>query len=122
MNTADIDAWYQGINPTHSNWYGVKNAYATSNQEVDVPDTSQGHGLVAISNTISLIPSRAVHRNPCFIGESPTIPFKPTLLIGLLNKPGENDVIANPAMSLYVEADIAVSFRGLRKAPVVKYV
>ena len=125
INTSDIDMWYEGTGP-NNNWYGVKNQYGTENQSVTVTDIGQQQGQVAVSGTINVIDSKAVHRNPCFIGESPTLPWKPTLLIGLLNKPyqveqeGGVEVTVIPSMTLYVEADIGVSFRGLRKAPIVK--
>lgn len=124
VNTADIDEWYQGLGP-NNNWYGVKNQFATNNQSVTITDIGGQQGQVAVSGTINVIDSKAVHRNPAFIGESPTIPWKPTLLVGLLNKTivqvqdGVEQEI-EPQMTLYLEADIAVSFRGLRKAPIVK--
>lgn len=125
VNTADIDQWYDGIGE-NNNWYGVRNQYGTESNSVTVTDVGSQQGQVPVYGTINVIDSKAVHRNPAFIGESPTIPWKPTLLIGLLNKPVEEmgeeggPAIVNPQMSLYVEADIGVSFRGLRKAPVVK--
>lgn len=126
VNTADIDSWYEGISD-NNNWYGIKNAFATQSQAVNVQDQGGVVGQVPVYGTIAAIPSNAVHRNPCFIGESPTIPWKPTLLVGLLNKPVDAQMedgtigLLTPQMNLYVEADIAVSFRGLRKAPVVRY-
>lgn len=123
FNTADLDEWYQGTGG-RGNFYGVKNQYATESQSATVQagafiDNVQR--AVPVNGTINVIDSKAVHRNPCFIGESPTIPWKPTLLIGLLNKPSTAQAeIANPAMTFYLEADIGVSFRGLRKAPLVR--
>lgn len=129
INTADIDEWYQGLNPENNNWYGVKNKLAIQSQGLEVTVPNNQTRTVALAGTLNVIDSKAVARNPCFIGESPTLPWKPTLLIGLLNKPyqiatGDNNQMTtiNPKMTLYVEADIGVSFRGLRKAPVVKYV
>lgn len=123
INTADIDQWYLGVGEK-GNWYGVSNQFATQSNFVTVQDTQGNQGPVPVYDTISVLNSNAVARNPCFIGESPTIPWKPTLLVGLLNKPGsieseDGTQTIIPKMSLYVEADIGVSFRGLRKAPVV---
>ena len=123
VNTADIDEWYDGIG-TAGNWYGVENQYATeSNSTTIIAQATAGQvqANVVTADTLNVISSNATHRNPCFIGESPVLPWKPTLLIGLLNKPAEGaGQIVNPSMSFYVEADVAVSFRGLRKAPVIK--
>lgn len=123
VNTADIDVWYDGIG-TYGNWYGVDNQYATeSNSTTIVAGATAGNvqANVVTADTLNVIASNATHRNPCFIGESPVLPWKPTLLIGLLNKPTEGEGnINNPSMTFYVEADVAVSFRGLRKAPVIK--
>lgn len=123
INTADIDQWYEGVGDK-GNWYGVDNPYGTRSSGVNVNDVNGNPGPVPVYDTISVLTSTAVNRNPCFIGESPVLPWKPTLLIGLLNKPGsiqtdEGTQTIIPQMTLYVEADIGVSFRGLRKAPVV---
>lgn len=123
INTADIDQWYTGVGDK-GNWYGVSNQFAAYSDQTTVQNTSAQTGPVVVYDTISVVNSSAVARNPCFIGESPTIPWKPTLLVGLLNKPGtietdDGETVITPKMTLYVEADIGVSFRGLRKAPVV---
>ena len=118
-NTADIDKWYDGISNNH--WYGIKNEKAQD--FAAVINTGSGNALPA--RGIALTTSYATQRNPAFVLESPNIPFKPTLLVGLLNKlkvvdPADNTTAKNPTMSFYVEADIGVTFRGLRKAPLVQ--
>lgn len=125
VNTSDIDEWYQGIGE-NNNYYGIRNAKAIESDSVTVRDISSVQGQVPVYGTMNVIDSKAVSRNPAFIGECPTLPWKPTLLVGLLNKPyeytpdgGTAPVTVNPTMTLYVEADIGVSFRGLRKAPIV---
>lgn len=128
VNTADLDKWYENkyVNAPYS-WSGIENARAVASGSVTV----NGANLVPAS-TLSVVSSHAVQRNPCFVGESPNIPWKPTLLIGILNKqkityinnpnPAEDDHIAtaNPTINFFVEADIGVTFRGLRKAPLVQ--
>jgi hypothetical protein len=124
VNTSDIDEWYSGIGE-NNNFYGVRNAKAIESNAVTIVEVGGDQGQVPVYGTMNLIDSKAVSRNPAFIGECPTLPWKPTLLVGLLNKPyeieqeGGTTVTITPSMNLYVEADIGVSFRGLRKAPIV---
>lgn len=124
VNTADIDRWYQGIGPD-GNWYGIKNARAIEATTITVQADGQNR-LLPLYNTMDVVDSNAVARNPCFVGESPMIPFKPTLLVGLLNSDpiikgsGDQQEAVQPEMKLFVEADIGVTFRGLRKASIVQ--
>ena len=122
INCADIDSWYEGIG-NDNNWYGIKNARAVDATTISVNDGS-GVKTVPVYKTMDVVDSNAVNKNPCFIGESSVIAWKPTLLVGILNKTvsvttdGQtNDEV--PRMNFYIEADIGVSFRGLRKAPIV---
>lgn len=123
VNTSDIDRWYQGIGP-NGNWYGIKNSRAIEATTITIGEGVQARDI-PLYNTMDVVDSQAVGRNPCFIGESPNIPFKPTLLVGLLNSDpiitgtGDQDAV-QPKMKLFVEADIGVTFRGLRKASIVQ--
>lgn len=122
VNTADIDEWYEGIG-TNNQWYGIENARAIDGLSTNVANQGGTVSNVPVYKAIDVVSTNAVHRNPCFVGESPTIPWKPTLLIGLMNSgkitlDGGTEVY--PSMGFYVEADIGVSFRGLRKADIVR--
>ena len=124
VNTADIDAWYDGCNYNH--WYGIVNERASYGLSQNAAAAAQGADPIAVPvfRGTAQISSTATQKNPCFILESPNIPWKPTLLIGLMNKgaisiAGE-DPQYDPEIQFYVEADIGVTFRGLRKAPIVQ--
>ena len=66
-------------------------------------------------------------KNPTYLVETPQVPFKPTFLVGLLNDKLtiENDDTGDPLdiiprAEFALEADVGVTFRGLRKSPVVE--
>ena len=122
VNCADIDKWYEGVG-NDNNWYGIKNARAVDATTITYNDGNTNK-YIPLYKTMDIVDSNAVHKNPCFIGESSVIAWKPTLLIGILNKTvsvttGDQTQDQTPRMNFYVEADIGVSFRGLRKAPIV---
>ena len=124
-NTADIDKWYTGYANGH--WYGIDNDLGIRGKYTNVTNTTGAQFPVPIFGQIAKMNSKAYQGNPCYILESPNIPFKPTLLVGLLNKtsitaPGQDGANQNadPSITFYVEADIGVTFRGLRKAPLVQ--
>lgn len=123
VNTADIDSWYQGKTDNTNRYYGIDNPRNVSGGVAVIEDGMEERP--AAIYPLSLGESRAITRNPCYFGESPEVPFKPTLLVGCLNEKtniniGPNDNIELiPRMKFQVECDVVVTFRGLRKATIV---
>lgn len=127
VNTSDLRTWYGGYDSEHGRFYGIEfpqgvaTASIQADSDTEIPDWP-----------IQTIVSRAVAKNPAFLLETPEVPFKPTLLVGMLNEPVEvqypsgdpsNPVTTStlvPRMKFNVEADVVVSFRGLRKANIVQ--
>ena len=120
-NTADLDKWYENYDFNKGRFYGIK-----------LPDRVLGIRAFddeVLSDQIigEVAGSPAIDSNPCYIGEDSSVPFKPTLLIGVqspvptstVQALQENTTIVNPVV-FNIEADIGVSFRGLRKARMVE--
>lgn len=61
-------------------------------------------------------PANSVDRNPVQPGRSPSIPFKPQLLLAVTAPTGAT--VGGQTFTFAVELDIQVTFRGLRKGPV----
>ncbi|ORX76418.1 hypothetical protein BCR32DRAFT_248747 [Anaeromyces robustus] len=118
VNTADLDSWYGSFDPLTDRYYGIPNPRAVNGNGATVSD---GSDIVTVPQyPLELIESKAITKNPAFIVETPEVPFKPTLLVGIYNDPiSINNEQLIPRMSFNVEADIVCSFRGLRKASIV---
>lgn len=121
-NTSDLREWYPSFDYEKVRWYGFENPNAVTGKS---QQTISGNTYETAP--LQTIDSFAKMSNPCFINETAQIPFKPTLLVGLLNDQyiygfDNNDhqnIAIHPKASFNLEADIGVSFRGLRKAPIV---
>lgn len=116
ISTTAIDQWYSSYDSTNGRYLGIP-TYDDENtimNKIAVAGTQQ-----SLVNIISQSP--ACKSNPCYLIEDPNIKFKPTLLVGVypsLEAQGENLDQAN-RVGFNVEADINITFRGLRKAAVV---
>lgn len=127
INTADLDAWYEHYDAQTNRYYGIKNPLGIEAPSVQI---EVGEGALQEDVDVATFPiqaqiSRAVGKNPAYLLETPEVAFKPTLLVGILNDTinigdGADALQLVPRMSFNVEADIAVSFRGLRKASIVQ--
>lgn len=121
VNTADLKNWYGNYDFNKCRYFGV---------------IKPGSGQANTQTTLTALhTSYAVPSNPCFIGEDSSIPFKPTLIIGIqggvLNgnaNPqdtstfpllGDTRTTDVPPVIFNAEFDVGVTFRGLRKAPIV---
>lgn len=131
VNTSDIDEWYDGFDSGRDRFYGIYNAHGIGGDFTTVvASVSPSVTTTTVPKyPLALIESKAVTKNPCYLVETPEVPFKPTLLVGLYNdalsisRPGTGDdpivETLTPKMAFNVEADIVCSFRGLRKASIV---
>jgi hypothetical protein len=122
VNTSELKQWYEQYDYNKCRYYGIIE-----------PD------YVAVVPNVGgeVIKTDAVPTNPCYLQEDSTIPFKPTLLIGvrggvlggdayipvndratkkLYGK--EAETVISPVI-FNVDFDVGVTFRGLRKAPIV---
>lgn len=124
VNTADMENWYEAIEPALNRYYGILNPRyvtgLTQGQFTNTNNTAVTLEEPPLTTTIS----NAITRNPCYLLESPLLQFKPTLLVGCLNSPitigsGNQKFTVIPLVNFNLEADIGVTFRGLRKAPIV---
>lgn len=127
INTADLDAWYKKYDPTTNRYYEIDNPLGISapSVQIDVGEGGLQEEVDVATFPITAQLSRAVGKNPAYLLETPEVAFKPTLLVGVLNDTinigeGADALQLVPRMSFNVEADIAVSFRGLRKASIVQ--
>lgn len=119
VNTADLKAWYGAYDAN-------KHRYVGWTLPEQVVRRAQGQAEV---EPLEVLDSFAQSHNPCYLQEDVSIPFKPTLLLGCLGGVTDLDhlndddtyVLKSVAPVLFnVEADIGVTFRGLRKAPIVE--
>ena len=122
VNTSDLDSWYTKYDPEKSRYWGFKFPNLVYGNPKDITSAYETDDNVSIG---FMSESPACKGNPCYLLEDPTIPFKPTLLIGVLTSSnlananiGENIELENP-VTFNLEADIGVTFRGLRKAKIV---
>lgn len=116
ISTTAIDQWYSTYDSTNGRYLGIPtfDNENTIMNKIAVAGTQQ-----SLVNIISQSP--ACKANPCYLIEDPNIKFKPTLLVGVypsIEAQGENLDNAN-RVGFNVEADINITFRGLRKAAVV---
>lgn len=126
INTADLQEWYDGFDGNKNRWYGIADPrWVSGDQDVNVPTTIQGQTTTLQIPPYYLNESQFYEKNPSTLHESAQFPFKPTLLVGLLNesyavRDSEGNLVTiNPLAEFNLEADIGVTFRGLRKAPIV---
>lgn len=127
VNTADLDEWYSAFDPVHGRYYGISNPLAVTSDYETVKSSVDNENVVVPQIPLILNESNALRKNPAYIMESPNIPFKPTLLVAITNDPittynetsQTTEVLWEPRMRFNVEADISVTFRGLRKAAIV---
>lgn len=127
INTADLDQWYGQYDAEKNRYYAIENPLGVTAPAVQI---DVGEGALQEEVDVAMFPiaaqiSRAVGKNPAYLLETPEVAFKPTLLVGILNDTlniGDppNQIQLVPRMSFNVEADVAVSFRGLRKASIVQ--
>lgn len=119
LSTSVIDQWCTGWDSAHGRYYGIPTR--GNLDEAILAQLAPAGGTGSVVNLISISP--AIKENPCFLVETPDIKFKPTLLVGVYPSindeidpsalPSENKILFN------LEADIDVTFRGLRKAQIV---
>lgn len=116
ISTTAIDQWYTTYDATNGRYFGIP----TYNDDgVTMNKIAQAGAQQSVVSLISESP--ACKNNPCYLLEDPNIKFKPTLLVGIyptMVAEGQNLENAN-RIGFNVEADINVTFRGLRKAAVV---
>lgn len=119
VNTADLDAWYTGYDTINNRFIGL-----------DASNVIRGNPSDWINATDEVIigdltRTPCIEHNPCFLLEDSSVPFKPTFLIGCQCPfpqnviQGTNSVVTGP-VAFNIEADIGVTFRGLRKAKLVE--
>ena len=125
VSTADLDAWYPYFDKDHNRYYGFTNPRAVWPNQVAEVNNTLGVAVNVPIMPQELVDSSTKMTNPCYLEESATIPFKPTFLVGLLNdsytvNTDGNNVTITPRVEFNMEADIGVTFRGLRKAPIIK--
>lgn len=133
VNTADLKKWYDSYDQGWGRYYGIDNPRSVEGNTTLVTDFPPGDPVSAATvpqYPLSTTMSAALSKNPCFLQESPVVPFKPTLLVSMYNDPIDVKLTSGPdadtvyhfvpRMTFNVEADVVVTFRGLRKAPIVK--
>lgn len=126
VNTSELKEWYNGYDGERGRFYGLIDPGGVATRDLVVPlNPAVNVPQYPFETTGSI--SNVNTRNPCYIQESSQVPFKPTLLIGLLNDPINVNVAGmaqqqqlTPRMKFNVECDCVVTFRGLRKASIVE--
>lgn len=125
VNTADLDKWYNNYDYNTGRFFGIVNPFVVSGEAI-TGEGADSNPITVPQFPLTLLQSKALAKNPAFLLETAEVPFKPTLLVGCLNDTinitvGDNDEVQFlPRMRFTVESDIVVTFRGLRKAAVVK--
>ena len=120
VNTADLKEWYSGFDVANGRFYGIDFNRAVLGSVSEIQDSE------AIADVVlGLIEnSNAVKNNPSYLLEDPSVPFKPTFLLGLQTGFSTSQIPANTTVEgpvfFNVEADVGVTFRGLRKAKIVE--
>lgn len=119
VNTSDLKQWYTKYDGAVGRFIGINAPY----QVLGNPSLFSGATDDVIIGTVMQTPE--ISDNPCSLFEDSNIPFKPTLLIGV--ETGVNTTIYNqddfcetPPVIFTIEADVQVTFRGLRKSKVVE--
>lgn len=120
VNTADLDSWYSEFDKTGARYYGINGA----NMVIGNPASFAEYAQDVILGELRRSPE--IDSNPCFLLEDTAVAFKPTFLIGLVTNKTQAEIEASddstiiPPLSFNVEADVVVTFRGLRKARIVE--
>ena len=117
LSTAQLEPWYYYYNPTDCAYTYIP-TFSSSSVEVASQITNLDQNPRTIAANLSTV-SPAVANNPCFLEEDPSINFKPTLLVGLYPYEDGGSSTNPRAVTFNVEAEIACSFRGLRRSKVV---
>ena len=114
LSTASLKNWYEEYD-MDGMFVGIPTGLTN---EIGEPTALQS--LVNGTYAPSLLKnSPAVANNPAFIKEDTGISFKPTLLVGVYPANDADDAIPN-VVEFNVETEVVCTFRGLRKAKVVK--
>ena len=119
INTSNLDEWYKEFDTDKCRYIGIKEPNRVYSYANNYDGVNEGDYIAYMKN------SPAISGNPCFLLEDPAIAFKPTLLIGCLTSYTNvdqiqyDDDLAGPVY-LNIEADIGVTFRGLRKAKITE--
>lgn len=120
VNTADLKEWYTNYDKLNCRYYGIEVPGWVAGNPQSIQDSAADKNIFIGA----LKQSPSVSANPCFIGEDAAIAFKPTFLLGLLtNAPPadyEANVVLDGPVTFNIEADVGVTFRGLRKARIVE--
>lgn len=124
VNTGDLRNWYDGFDAEHGRYYGITPQTAIQSRSL----TIEAQQMVIPQYPLTAVGAvtRMQATNPCYLLETAEVPFKPTLLIGMLNEEidlsaeGQNWGKLTPRMKFNVECDCVVTFRGLRKASIVE--
>lgn len=121
VNTADLKEWYKKYDTEKGRYIGIPNFEGVlSSKRITVEDTSNIEQSGVAITPLTTIFDPTIVKNPSYIEESPSLPFKPTLLVGIKNEPIQvSDTEVKPSMVFTAEYDIGVTFRGLRKANIV---
>lgn len=119
VNTSDMDPWYKEYDAANGRYYGIMLEGAVLGNPSLWADQTAEVVIGAVRQ------SPEISGNPCFLLEDSQVPFKPTLLIGVQSVRKESEIAGSnttivPPITFNLEADIACSFRGLRKAKMVE--
>lgn len=122
-NTADLDQWYASYDVMKCRYIGFEDDGNVYGGAID-PEIIAQHKIGELRKTDAAV------NNPCFLLEDSTIPFKPTFLLGVQTGISNNYIgyhedeqtndIPSPPVLFNMEADVGVTFRGLRKAKIVE--
>lgn len=124
VSTSLLRQWYKGYDKTNGRFYGLTSGYTAegglrifdgnieTSQEVNFENNNTAEGYLVVNRLGELNSD-----NPCYLIEDNGFKFKPTLLVGVYPAVvGEQTNIC----TFNVETEIVCTFRGLRKAQVVK--
>lgn len=130
LSTGLLKTWYTGYDDVKGRFYGIPTGRISfgegSSAEAVIseitgpwvadattgPTAAQSSGAVAFQSI-----SSANKDNPCYLIEDTGFQFKPTLLVGVY--PPQESTETTNVVQFNVEAEVVISFRGLRKAKVV---
>lgn len=120
-NTSDLDQWYTEYDISKGRFIGIERPGAVFGENMYDDENLNDQIIGYLKKT------PACESNPAFLLEDSTIPFKPTLLIGVQSPYKESVVNALPVtttiqnpITFNAEVDVGCTFRGLRKAKIVE--